>query len=160
MCCCKASWKMFCRYLQLFGPYEASACVNSSQSGTRLAGLPPWLAPRCCSEQRMYLFALHQHCSSTQRPRNKSFSQMQSWFWSFNSSLMSTCSVRLWDGSQTAAAVSALRRWCRSCLSPRPGCRSLANRGSGSAWSPSSASPGRGNAEAGERSQPFWNMIH
>lgn len=57
----------------------------------------------------------------------------------------STCSGRLWDDSQTAAAVSALRRWCRSCLSPQRGCRSPASRGSGSAWSVSSASPADGN---------------
>ncbi len=68
---------------------------------------------------------------------------------------INTCSVRRWDGSQTAAAVSALRRWCRSCLSPRPGCRPPASRGSGSAWSILSASPLRGNAQADKGSYTF-----
>lgn len=158
-----------CWYLPQFGPYEASACVNSSQFGTRPAGPRPWLAPRYCSVQWTYLFALHQHCST----QTQKLLEIKSWATSglqaqnhntvlnkykcqsrpcSNVCFEATCSVRQWDGSQTAAAVSALRRWCRSCLSPRPGCRSPASRGSGSAWSPSSASPLRGNGQADKRS--------
>lgn len=97
------------------------------------------------TQQLLEITFEHEHYSQKEQIRK---SEMCDWM---REQFGATCSVRRWDGSQTAAAVSALRQWCRSCLSPRPGCRSPASRGSGSAWSPSSASPLRGNAQADRR---------
>lgn len=133
------SWRCyFCWYLPQFGPCEASACVNFSQFGTRPTVLLPWRAPKYCSVQWTYLFDLHQRYKAEAKKR---FRNAPVWARCRCNVCPVTCSVQQWGDPQTAAAVVELRRWCRSYLFPRREFPPPASRGSGSVWSPSSASP-------------------